>query len=498
MPVSRRRFCQASTAMGALGVLPNALANDLARASAGSIPSRIPVVRLGGEAASVEAAAVRELADSLTGQLLLKGDFGYDGARRIWNGMHDRYPALIVRAQSTADVVHAVQFARERELLLAVKGGGHSWPGRSVADGALMIDLSALDGVTVDPATRRARVGGGALLYDLDIATLRHDLATTAGIVSHTGVGGLTLGGGFGRLGRKFGLTADNLLSANIVTANGQTLRLSAEENEDLFWAIRGGGGNFGVVTEFEFAVHDVPPSMYGGVMLWPWARARDVLGYYAENSADFPNEMFMGPGMVTGPDGAAYLSMDVCYCGDPGDGEKQLSALRAVARPVTDGAVATAYLTMQTRMDGIARPGIRSYIKSGMVREFTPALIDTMLEAFQPGRGIFVNSFATGGRIAQVAETATAWPHRNAHSMIATVAFWSDPGLDEARIGALRALWSQLEPHTGGYYANIQADDIEVAGNFGPVYQRLVSIKNRYDPMNLFRLNSNIEPTVS
>jgi FAD/FMN-containing dehydrogenase len=484
--------------VGALGVLPSAWSNDPSRPSARSIPSRIPVARLNGEAATVEGAAVRELGESLAGQLLLSGDFGYDGARRIWNGMHDRHPAMIVRAGSTADVIHAVEFARERELLLAVKGGGHSWPGRSVADDALMIDLSALDGVTVDPPTRRARVGGGALLYDLDFAALRHNLATTTGIVSHTGVGGLTLGGGYGRLGRKFGLTIDNLLSAEIVTANGQMLRLSAGENEDLFWAIRGGGGNFGVVTEFEFALHETSPDMYGGIIQWPLAQARDVLDYYGERSAGLSNDMFMGPGMVTGADGTAYLAMDVCYCGNPRDAERELAPLRAIGRPVMDGAVPTAYLTMQTRMDGIARPGIRSYIKSGMIREFTPALIDRILGAFEPGRGVVVNSFATGGEIAQVAETATAWPHRNAHSMIATLSFWSDASLDEARIGSTRALWSELEPHTGGYYANIQADDIDVAGNFGPAYERLVSIKNRYDPMNLFRLNSNIEPTVA
>jgi FAD/FMN-containing dehydrogenase len=281
------------------------------------------------------------------------------------------------------------------------------------------------------------------------------------------------------------------------VTADGKMLVVSEEENTDLFWAIRGGGGNFGVVTEFEFALHETSPDMYGGVILWPLARARDVLDYYAEHSADFSNDMFMGPGMITGADGAVFLAMDVCHSGDTRDAERELAPLRAIARPVMDGAAPAAYLTMQTRMDGIARPGIRSYIKSGMIREFTPALIDTMLDAFEPDRGVIVNSFATGGEIARVAESATAWPHRNAHSMIGCVSFWSNASQDEARIGSTRALWSALEPHTGGYYANIQADDIDVAGNFGSAYQRLVSIKSRYDPLNLFRLNSNIEPGV-
>ncbi len=497
MTLSRRAFCQSSSVAVAAALLPSALAHGQAKAAARSVPSEIRAVKLNGTVTSVEGAALRELAASLDGQLLLDGDFGYDGARRIWNGMHDRHPAAIVRALSTADVANAVSFARERELLLAVKGGGHSWPGQSTADGALMIDLSAMNEVTIDPGARRARVGGGALLYDLDFASLRHNLATTAGIVSHTGVGGLTLGGGYGRLGRKLGLTIDSLLAAELVCADGRARRLSAEENKDLFWAIRGGGGNFGVVTEFEFALHEVPADMYGGVIQWPLAAARDVLHYYAEHSSRFSDEMFVAPGLTTGADGSAFLAIDICYCGDPRNAERELAPLRAVARPAIDGAAPAAYLTMQTRMDGVARPGIRSYIKSGMVGAFTPALIDTLLEGFEPGKGYAVNSFATGGRIAQVAETATAWPHRNAHSMIGVVSFWPDASADRARIDAVRSLWSKLEPHVGGYYANIQGDDIEVAGNHGPVYKRLVTIKNAYDPMNLFRLNSNIRPTV-
>jgi hypothetical protein len=497
MRSSRRRFCQSALAISSASLFPNAVVFSQSSTSARAMPSEIRGVGLNRQDISIEGAAVRELAESLDGQLLISGDFGYDGARRIWNGMHDRYPAVIVRARSSSDVVNAVDFSRERELLLAVKGGGHSWPGKSVADGALMIDLSGLNGVTVDPTTRRARIGGGALLYDLDLATIGHNLVTTAGIVSHTGVGGFTLGGGYGRLGRKFGLTIDNLVSAQLVTANGRVLRLSAEENRDLFWAIRGGGGNFGVATEFEYALHDASPDMYGGVMIWPLARARDVLDYYAENSPNFSDELFMAPGMATAPNGSAVLIMDICYCGNPRDAERELAPLRSVARPAVDGAVPASYLTMQTRLDGIARPGIRSYVKSGMVGEFTPGMIDAMLGSFEPGKGVIINSFATGGRIARVSETATAWPHRNAHSLIGAVSFWSDARLDKARISSTRSIWSGLEPYTGGYYANIQTDGAEVAGNYGPVYERLVSIKSAHDPMNLFRLNSNIRPTV-
>jgi FAD/FMN-containing dehydrogenase len=358
-----------------------------------------------------------------------------------------------------------------------------------------MIDLSDLRNVLVDPPSRRARVGGGALIYELDIATLPHNLVTTGGIVSHTGVGGLTLGGGYGRLGRRFGLAIDNLVSAELVTADGTVRRVSADEDTDLFWAIRGGGGNYGVVTEFEFALHPAPPVMYGGVIQWPLESARDVLEYYAEHAPGFSNAMFAGPGLVTGPDHAGYLAVDICYCGAPRDAEQELAPLRAVARPAFDGAGPASYLTMQTRMDGIAMPGIRSYIKSGMVAAFTPGLIDSMLEAFVPGTGVVINSFATGGAIAEVDETATAWPHRNAQAMVATLSFWHDAQLDDQRIDTTRDLWSALEPHTGGYYANIQADDIEVASNYGPAYDRLVSIKSQSDPINLFRLNSNIAP---
>ena len=494
MSVSRRGFCQ--TGLAALaGTFSSACSRETARRPARRIPGEIRAVTLDGDPIAVEGAAVSELAASLEGMLLLPGETGYDGARRIWNGMHDRRPALIVRARSSSDVAHAVTFAADRRLLLAVKGGGHSWPGRSVADDALMIDLSELRSVLVDPHSRRARVGGGALIYDLDIASLAHDLVTTGGIVSHTGVGGLTLGGGYGRLGRRFGLAIDNLVSAELVTADGTVRRVSADEDADLFWAIRGGGGNFGVVTGFEFALHAAPPVMYGGVIQWALPRARDVLEYYAEHAPDFSNAMFAGPGLVTGPDGAVSMAVDICYCGALADAERELAPLRAVARPAFDGAGPASYLTMQTRMDGIARPGIRSYIKSGMVASFTPGLIDSMLEAYVPGSGVVINSFATGGAIAGVDETATAWPHRNAQAMVAALSFWPDPHLDDQRISATRDLWSALDPHTGGYYANIQADDIEVASNYGPVFDRLVAIKRQYDPLNLFRLNSNIPP---
>jgi len=482
--LDRRRFIGLTAAAAAMPrVLP------------AQLPAGIPAVRLSGSDTTIERAAIRELRDSLRGSLLLRGDFGYDGARSVWNGMHDRYPALIVRAADARDVAHAVTFARERELLTSVKGGGHSFPGQCVADRALMIDLRSMNEVLVDVDGRRARSGGGALLYDLDFATQRHGLATTAGVVSHTGVGGFTLGGGYGRLNRKLGLTIDNLLAAEIVTADGQVRRITAEGHPDLFWAIRGGGGNFGVVTEFELRLHEVGTQMLGGEILWPVASARDVLAAYAELAPRLSDEMYLAPLMTTLPDGTGVVGMDVCHCGAPAAGERELQSLRKVARPLVDTVAVAPYLTLQTRKDGQFRPGIRVYVKGGMVRELSPALIDAMIEGFRANKGIGLSSHTAGGVVARVGVADTAWPHRAAATMISAVSMWTDPQQDAERVAAARSAWSLLKPHTGGYYGNIQSELDGARGNYGPAYERLTAIKRKYDPKNLFRLNDNIQP---
>lgn len=495
MNMNRRRFCRSAVATGIAGALPAQVILGQDTRASKAIPSRILAVKLGGGATSIERAAIKELGESLQGSLLLNGDFGYDGARTVWNSMHDRFPALIVRAASAQDVSNAVTFASERELLLSVKGGGHSWPGRSVADDALMIDVGAIRDVSVDIARRRAKIGGGALLYNLDYATQRHGLATTAGVVSHTGVGGLTLGGGFGRLNRKFGLTIDNLVSAKMITADGQIRRVSVDENQNLFWAIRGGGGNYGVVTEFEFALHEMGPQVLGGDLLWSLDQARDLLEFYAEYSVGLSDELYVGPMLAFAPDGTPVAGMDICYCGDAVAGAKELEPLRQFGKLMIDDVAIKPYLTLQTRLDGIWHPGIRSYIKSGMVNEFTPALIDAMVESFDPTRGVAVGSHTAGGATARVDTTATAWPHRKAEIMILAVSGWTDPAEDEQKIEATRDQWLALEPHTSGYYENIQTEVSRVQQNFGPAHDRLVSIKKEFDPMNLFRLNSNIKP---
>ncbi|MDH3285233.1 MAG: FAD-binding oxidoreductase, partial [Acidobacteriota bacterium] len=391
------------------------------------------------------------------------------------------------------DVSKAVTFARERELLVAVRGGGHSWPGKSACDDGLMIELSQMNTVTVDPAARRAHAKGGALLHALDTAALEHGLITTAGVVSHTGVGGYTLGGGFGNLNRKYGLTIDNLKSAQIVTADGQIRRISDQQDADLFWAIRGGGGNFGVVTEFEYQLHPFERNLLAGEIVWPIDKARDPLEFYGEWSSGLSDEMYVAPALAVPPDGSPSLIMGVLYNGDPVKGEKELAPLRKIGKPAQDGVTMQDYMALQTKSDEAFGHGIRSYAKSGMVKEWSQGLIDTMLEANDPR--VLLGPHVAGGAVKQVGELDTAFPHRNAELMLVTAAGWKDPAQDEELIAATRAYYYALEPFMGGYYDNIDFDGARAAGNYGPAYARLSKIKGQFDPGNLFRLNSNVEP---
>ena len=292
--MDRRQFCRSAVAAGVAAAFLPACGKQAPEAT--QADTGIPAVSLDGAAIELEKAAVKELGDALSGPVMLSGHPQYDAARTIWNGMHDRRPALIARCTSNEDVRHAVDFARDNSLLLAVRGGGHSWPGKSVCDGGLMIDLSQMNTVTADADTQQARAQGGALLNALDTAALEKGLVTTAGVVSHTGVGGYTLGGGFGRLNRKYGLTIDNVLGATIVTADGQVRTVTADNEPDLFWAIRGGGGNFGVVTEFVYQLHPFDRNVLSGNIIWPIDQARDVLEFYAEAAAAFPTRCTSGP----------------------------------------------------------------------------------------------------------------------------------------------------------------------------------------------------------
>jgi FAD/FMN-containing dehydrogenase len=488
--MNRRYFCRSAVAAGISAALYGC---DRPPPQAAGADSGIAAVSLDGAEIELSRAAVRELGESLSGPVMLPGHAQYDTARSIWNGMHDKRPALIAQCLDSDDVSQAVSFARDHDLLVAIRGGGHSWPGKSVCDGGLMIDLSRMSSVTVDAGARRAKAGGGALLSALDSATLQHGLVTTTGVVSHTGVGGLTLGGGYGRLNRSFGLTIDNLVGATLVTADGRVRRVDAANEPDLFWAIRGGGGNFGVVTEFEYQLHPFDRNVLSGTLVWPIAEARDVLEHYAEHASSYSDALYAGPNMFQAPDLGEVIAMEIVYNGDPSQGEREIAALRAVGKPLVDGVKVQDYMVMQTGEDATFAHGIRSYAKNGMVREWTQGLVDTLLDAFNPR--LFLANHVAGGAVARVGETQTAFPHRNAEIMLVLVSGWSDAALDQQMIAETRALYDAIEPYIGGYYDNIEFDRSAATGNYGPAYARLSRIKNEYDSGNLFRLNSNIEP---
>ena len=493
--MDRRDFCRSSLATGIAASLPFVSGCGEKTPVATGADTNIQAVSLDGHELELERAAIRELGEALNGPVLLSGHPNYDSARRIWNGMHDKRPALIVRAAGVDDVCEAVTFARERNLLLAVRGGGHSWPGKSGCEGGMMLDLSTMNDVDVDAERRIAKTGGGALLNNLDTATLEHGLVTTAGVVSHTGVGGYTLGGGFGRLNRKFGLTIDNLKAVHIVTADGQPRRASIDNEPDLFWAVRGGGGNFGVVTRFDYELHPFDRNVLSGMIVWPVEQAREVLDFYSDWHLGLSDDLYTGPAMMTMPDGTGVVAVEVLYAGDPAAGEKEIAPLRAIGKPIDDGVKVQDYMVMQTQEDATLAHGIRSYAKNGMAREFTAELVDTLLESYQRDPRLAFFTHTSGGAVNRIGETATAFPHRNAETMIMVLGFWEDPEQDEEVIAASRAWFAALEPHTGGYYDNIHYEREGAAGNYGPAYERLSRVKAQYDSGNLFRMNSNIPP---
>ena len=495
--MDRRKFCKTAAAASVAAAYAGIYGCERGTPVATEANTSIRGISLTGVEIELERSAIRELGESLSGPVLLSGHPEYDGARKIWNGMHDKRPALIARCLSAEDVSNAVTFAGERELLTAVRGGGHSWPGKSVCDDGLMIDLSPMHTVTADPGRRRAFAGGGALLSALDAAALEHGLITTAGVVSHTGVGGFTLGGGMGRLNRKYGLAIDNLRSANIVTANGQIRRISEDEDADLFWGIRGGGGNFGVVTEFEFELHPFERSVYSGSIVWPIAQARDVLEFYGGWYQGLSDEMYVGPTMATMPDGTGIILMEVVYNGDPAVGEKELGPLRKIGTPIDDGVKMQDYTVMQTQEDVAFGHGVRSYIKNGMVSEITQELVDAMIEAHTLDPRLAMFTHTLGGAAKRVGELDTAFPHRNAETMIGVGGGWMDPAQDAEAIAASREWYYRLDPLMGGYYSNIDFDGDGAKSNYGPAHARLAKIKGQFDPGNLFRLNSNVEPAV-
>jgi FAD/FMN-containing dehydrogenase len=433
--------------------------------------------------------------------LLRQDDPGYDDARRIWNGMIDRRPAAIARCTSASDVAAAIAFARSEGLHMSVRCGDHSAAGAAVCEGGLMIDLSPMRGLEVDPERRVARVEPGLRWRDVDQATQAHGLATTGGTVSDTGVAGLTLGGGLGWLAGRYGLTCDNLLSAELVTADGERLRASADEHPDLFWAIRGGGGNFGVVTSFEFQLHPVGPTIYGGMVAHPLERAGEVLRFYRDYCASNPDEVNTACAMMTTPDGARIIAIAACHCGSLEDGEKALRPVKAFGAPVVDQMGPIPYLALQTSLDDAFPRGRRYYWKSALVTELRDGHIEAMPEQFaaapSPHTAFLLQQ--VGNAANRVAPDATAFAHRDARWDALVLSGWEDAAEDARQMAWSREVYQSWRPFcTDASYTNaLSGEDRQedVRASYGSAYRRLSQIKARYDPANLFRMNANVAP---
>jgi FAD/FMN-containing dehydrogenase len=437
------------------------------------------------------------------------GHADYDVRRAVWNAMHDRRPALVARCTSARDVVAAIEHGRARGIPIAVRGGGHSMPGHSTCDDGIVIDLRPLNAVRVDPVARRAVVGGGALLGELDRATQQHGLVVPAGVVSHTGVAGLTLGGGVGRLMRRFGLTIDSLLAAEVVTADGRILRASEDENPDLFWGIRGGGGNFGVVTEFEFALHPLR-ELEILATFHPLKGAPDVLARgRAAMAGDAPNELlwtsflrkapplpWIPPGLVGQPGVMSLIE----WSGEAAPGRRRLETLRSELKPIAASLETVPFLVIQTLTDEIFAAGKRTYIKAGFAEALGDGLIEALCRCGAEVGSPFsqIEVLALGGAMSRVAPEATAFPHRDARWLINIPGTWEDAADDAAEIDWVRRSFAVLEPHlTGGKYVNFMGEDerADAGGAYGDTLRRLRLVKRTYDPENVFRLNQNIAP---
>jgi FAD/FMN-containing dehydrogenase len=471
--------------------------------------TEVRLASLEGGAIALGSDALDAFHQTLRGNLCLAGEPGYDEARTIWNAMIDRRPGAIVRCRGASDIIRAVRFAREHGLLIAVRGGGHNIAGNAVCEGGLLIDLSPMRSVRVDPFHRTARVEPGATLSEFDKEAQAFALATPLGINSTTGVAGLTLGGGFGWLSRKFGLTADNLTSADVVTAEGELIQASATENPDLFWGLRGGGGNFGVVSSFEFRLHPIGPKILSGLIVHPFARARELLAGYREVASKAPDELTVWvvlrqapplPFLPTEVHGKEILVLAVCYAGDEVDGERVLKPLRALGEPIADVIGVQPYAAWQTAFDPLLTPGAFNYWKSHNFAKLSDALLDALVSyAARLPTGeceIFIGQL--GGATSRVAADATAYPHRNANFVMNVHTRWRERADEQRSIDWARKLFAEAAPHaTGGVYVNFMPEDEteRVSSAYGANYRRLAALKAKYDPSNLFRLNQNIRP---
>jgi FAD/FMN-containing dehydrogenase len=452
--------------------------------------------------------AIGNLRGSLRGELILPDDEGYETARKVYNAMIDRRPAMVVRAANVGDVMAAVNCAREGGMPIAIRGGGHSVPGFGTYDGAVVIDLSGMRSVRVDPAKKTARAEGGATWGDFNSATHAFGLATTGGIVSTTGVGGLTLGGGIGYLARGFGLSLDNLASADVVTADGKFLMVDENQNADLFWALRGGGGNFGVVTSFEFRLHPVK-EIYGGPMFFELDKARDVLAAYRDYIARAPEQLGAFPAFQIAPPlpfipekrhGETFIVVVACWAGPLDEGERALKPFHDVAPVVAEHVGAMPYPALNSAFDALYPPGLQHYWKANFVKELTDDAISAHLQHGPkvPAVSSTMHIYPINGACHRVAADATAFAYRDANFATVIAGMWPDPGQNKANITWVRDYYDATAPHSEpGGYINFMAEDDQsrIKANYGRNYDKLVGIKRRYDPENLFRVNQNIRP---
>ncbi len=452
---------------------------------------------------------IEEFKTHFQGEVLLPDDASYDEVRQIWNAMIDRKPALIARCTSTEDVIQAIQFGRTQNLLISVRGGGHNIAGNAVCDDGLMIDLSLMKDVQVDLATRTASVGPGCTLADFDRVAQAHGLATPLGINSTTGVAGLTLGGGFGWLSRKYGMTIDNLLSAEVITADGQQLNASESENADLFWGLRGGGGNFGVVTRFDFQLHPVGPDVLSGLIVFPFEQAKVVISQFARFTETMPEELNVWmvtrkapplPFLPAEVHGREMIALALCYVGDPEEGERLIAPLREFGTVLGEHVGVQPYTAWQQAFDPLLAKGARNYWKSHNFAQISDGVIDAIVEYAarlpSPHCEIFIGTI--GGQTTRVAPEAMAYSSRDANYVMNVHGRWETPAEDERCIAWAREFFARSQPFaSSGAYINFltQEETDRIAFAYGATWNQLVELKSKYDPTNLFRMNQNIKP---
>jgi FAD/FMN-containing dehydrogenase len=443
--------------------------------------------------------AIEGLKRQLRGEILQPGDAGYDEARTIYNAMIDRRPAVIVRPAGTEDVVAAVRFAREHDLPLSIRGGGHNVAGNAVCDDGVMLDMSRMKGIQIDTASRTAIADPGLTLGDYDKATTAQDLVSPMGIVSKTGIAGLTLGGGMGWLGGKYGLACDNLIGAEVVTAEGQTMKASEKENSDLLWGLRGGGGNFGVVTKFLYRLHPLEP-MLGGLLIHPISKAKGLLHFYREITQQLPDQLSIVAGLMTAPDGNVVSVMVAGYMGDPAKGEKAMAPIRAFGPPLADTVAVVPFVQHQSMFDEAFPPGQFHYWKSGFIGTIPDDAIDVCIEHFyrrsSPLTQVVLEHMH--GAASRVPATATAFPHRFDHYALSGFCIWTNPAEKDVNIRWVEGFWEAVRPYLSGrvyvnYLGQEGADRVREA--YGPNFDRLAALKKKYDPTNFFRLNQNVPP---